>query len=143
MIHDTNEGKTLGEPVATHILIVDDSPLVRQRVGDLLQQHPQWEGCGDAVDGADAVEKAQALRPDLIVLDFMMPAMNGLQAAREIGKLIPGVPILMFSMHVSPQLVSVARDPGCRRAVSKTDVDHVIEGVEALLHNQAYFPQIH
>ncbi len=103
MIHDTNEGKTktLEEPVATHILIVDDSPLVRQRLGDLLQRHPHWEVCGEAVDGADAVEKAQALRPDLIVLDFMMPGMNGLQAARE------------------------------------------IEGVEALLHNQAYFPQIH
>src|SRR5207302_11510693 len=101
------------------------------------------EVCGEAGDGPDAVEKAQALRPDLIVLDFMMPGMNGLQAAREIGKLIPGVPILMFSMHVSPQLVAEARDAGCRGAVSKTDVDHVIEGVEALLHNQAYFPQIH
>ena len=136
-------GKTLEDPLATHILIVDDSPLVRQRLGDLLQQHPYWEVCGEAVDGRDAVEKAQALRPDLIVLDFMMPGMNGLQAAREIGKLIPGVPILMFSMHVSPQLVEEARNAGCRGAVSKTDVDHVIEGVEALLHNQAYFPQIH
>ena len=52
--------------MATHILIVDDSPLVRQRLRDLLQQHPHWEVCGEAVDGADAVEKAQALRPDLI-----------------------------------------------------------------------------
>jgi DNA-binding NarL/FixJ family response regulator len=131
----------LEEPLATHILIVDDSPLVRQRVGDLLQQHPHWEVCGEAVDGADAVEKAQALRPDLIVLDFMMPGMNGLQAAREIGKLIPGVPILMFSMHVSRQFVEEARDAGCRGAVAKSDVGHVIEGVEALLHNEAYFPQ--
>jgi len=127
--------------LATHILIVDDSPLVRQRVGDLLQQHPHWEVCGEAVDGADAVEKAQALRPDLIVLDFMMPGMNGLQAAREIGKLIPGVPILMFSIQVSRQFVEEARDAGCRGAVAKSDVGHVIEGVEALLHNEAYFPQ--
>src|SRR2546422_4396724 len=72
-----------------------------------------------------------------------LPAIHSFRAAREIGKLIPGVPILMFSMHVSPQLVAEARDAGCRGAVSKTDVDHVIEGVEALLHNQAYFPQIH
>lgn len=72
-----------------------------------------------------------------------MPGMNGLQTAREIGKLIPGVPILMFSMHVSPQLVEEARNAGCRGAVAKSDVDHVIEGVEALLHNQAYFPHIH
>jgi DNA-binding NarL/FixJ family response regulator len=131
----------LEEHLATHILIVDDSPLVRQRLGDLLQQHPYWEICGEAVDGPDAVEKAQTLRPDLIVLDFMMPGMNGLQAAREIGKLIPGVPILMFSMHVSRQFVEEARDAGCRGAVAKSDVGHVIEGVEALLHNEAYFPQ--
>src|SRR5438094_7235442 len=143
MIHDTNEGKTLEEPVATHILIVDDSPLVRQRLGDLLQQHPHWEVCGEAVDGADAVEKAQALRPDLIVLDFMMPGMNGLQAAREIGKLIPGAPILMFSMHVSPQLVAEARHAGCRGAVPNTDVDHVIDARQAVLQSEAYFPRIH
>src|SRR5204863_9771162 len=104
---------------------------------------PHWEVRGEAADGVDAVDKAQALRPNLILLDFMMAGMNGLPGAREIGKLIPGVPILMFSMHVSPQLVAEARGAGCRGAVSKTVVDHVIEGVEALLHNQAYFPQIH
>jgi DNA-binding NarL/FixJ family response regulator len=125
----------------TRILIVDDSPLVRQRLGELLEQHPRWVICGEAEDGGDAVAKAQALRPDLIVLDFLMPGMNGLQAAREIGKLIPGVPILMFSMHVSQQLVNEARSAGCRGAVDKSDVDRVIEGVEALLHNEAYFPQ--
>src|SRR5207245_11090074 len=109
MIHDTNEGKTLEEPVATHILIVDDSPLVRQRLGDLLQRHPHWEVCGEAVDGADAVEKAQALRPDMIVLDIMMPGMSRLHAERELGKLIHGVHVLMFAIHVSRQLAAEAR----------------------------------
>ena len=78
------------------ILIVDDSSLVRQRLRDLLQQHPDWRVCGEAVNGRDAVDKAQELNPDVIVLDFLMPGMDGLQAAREIGKVVPSIPILMF-----------------------------------------------
>jgi len=125
--------------MSTRILIVDDSPLVRQRLGALLQQHADWEICGEAVDGQEAVTKAQTLAPDLIVLDFLMPGMNGLQAAREIGKLVPNVPILMFTMHLSRQLIDEARNVGVRGAVAKTDTQHVIEGVEALLRHESFF----
>jgi|SRR5437870_12198202 len=125
--------------MSTRILIVDDSPLVRQRLGALLQQHADWEICGEAVDGREAVTKAQTLAPDLIVLDFLMPGMNGLQAAREIGKLVPNVPILMFTMHLSRQLIDEARNVGVRGAVAKTDTQHVIEGVEALLRHESFF----
>jgi DNA-binding NarL/FixJ family response regulator len=121
------------------ILIVDDSPLVRERLRALLTQHPDWAVCGEAVDGADAVEKARDLEPDLIVLDFLMPNMNGLEAARKIGKLIPGIPILMFSMHLTRQLVEAAREVGVQGAVAKTDTQHVIEGVEALLRHEPFF----
>ena len=125
--------------MTTRILIVDDSPLVRQRLRDMLQQHSQWMVCGEAANGRDALEKAQVTNPDVIVLDFLMPGMDGLQTAREIGKLLPSIPILMFTMHLSRQLVEEARNVGIRGAVAKSDASRIIEGVEALLRNEAYF----
>lgn len=121
------------------ILIVDDSTLVRQRLRDLLQRHPDWDVCGEAASGQDAVERVQELNPDVIVLDFLMPGMDGLQAAREIGKLVPSVPILMFTMHMSRQLMQEARKVGIQGAVAKSDVTRVIEGLEALLRHEQFF----
>jgi len=125
--------------VETRILIVDDSPLVRQRLRDLLQQHPDWRVCGEAANGQDAITQAAELSPDVIVLDFLMPGMNGMQAAREIGKLIPDVPILMFTTYLSRQLVEEARNVGIRGAVAKSDARYVIDGLEALLRNESFF----
>lgn len=125
--------------VNTRILIVDDSPLVRQRLREMLQQHSAWEVCGEAANGLDALEKVQLMNPDLIVLDFLMPGMDGLQTAKEIGKLVPSIPILMFTMHLSRQLVEEARNAGIRGAVAKSDAGKIIEGVEALLRDEAYF----
>lgn len=123
----------------TRILIVDDSPLVRQRLRDLLQQHPGWHVCGEAGNGQDAIARARELAPDIIVLDFLMPGMNGVQAAREIGKLIPDVPILMFTTYLSRQLVEEARNVGIRGAVAKSDARYVIDGLEALLRRESFF----
>jgi len=120
-------------------LIVDDSPLVRQRLRDLLQQHPHWRVCGEAANGQDAIARAAELSPDIIVLDFLMPGMNGMQAAREIGKMIPDVPILMFTTHLSRQLVEEARNVGIRGAVAKSDARYVVDGLEALLRHESYF----
>jgi len=125
--------------VAARILIVDDSPLVRQRLRALLEHHPDWSVCAEAANGKEAVSKVKELAPDLIVLDFMMPVMNGLQAARAISSLVPGVPILMFSMHMSRQLLEEAQSAGARGAVLKTDTRNVVEGVEALLRHESYF----
>ncbi|MGH9513208.1 MAG: response regulator [Terriglobales bacterium] len=125
--------------MSTRILIIDDSPLVRQRLREMLQQHSEWEVCGEASNGRDALEKVQLAQPDLIVLDFLMPGMDGLQTAREIGKLVPSIPILMFTMHLSKQLVEEARNAGIRGAVPKSDAGRIIEGVEALLRNEPYF----
>ena len=123
----------------TRIMIVDDSPLVRQRLRDLLQQHPDWEVCGEAANGQDAITRARDLSPDIIVLDFLMPGMNGMQAAREIGKVIPDVPILMFTTYLSRQLVEEARSVGIRGAVAKSDARYVIDGLEALLRHESFF----
>lgn len=125
--------------VETRILIVDDSGLVRSRLREMLQQHAQWKVCGEAANGREALDKVQTLRPDLIVLDFLMPGMDGLQAARELRKLVPHVPILLFTMHLSRQLIEQARNAGVRGAVSKSDASRLVEGVEAVLRNEPYF----
>jgi DNA-binding NarL/FixJ family response regulator len=128
--------------VETRILIVDDNALVRDRLRDMLQQHPHWKVCGEAANGREALDMVQHLAPDLIVLDFLMPGMDGLQAARELGKMVPEVPILMFSMHLSRQLIDEARNAGVRGAVPKSDVRHLVEGLEALLRNEPYFTPV-
>lgn len=123
----------------TRILIVDDSPLVRKRLRDLLQRHLDWEVCGEFGDDVDVVQKAKELSPDIIVLDLFMPGTDGLQTARRIGRMLPDIPILMFTMHSSRQLLAEAKNAGIRGVVSKSDSAHVVEGLEALLRNETYF----
>ena len=123
----------------TRILIVDDSPPIRQGLRNLLESHSGWEICGEAVNGRDAVQKSQQLTPDLVVIDFVMPEMNGCEAAGEISRLFPRVPILLLTMYLSQPLLELARRVGIRGAVSKTDILQVVSGVEALLRNKDFF----
>jgi len=85
--------------MATRILIADDNEAVRGRLGELLATHDGWEVCGSVGSGREAVEKAVELRPSLIILDLAMPEMDGLSAAKEIGKRLPTVPIVIFTLH--------------------------------------------
>jgi CheY-like chemotaxis protein len=103
----------------TRILVVDDSQVMRGCLRRLLERHPHWKVCGEACDGREAVQKAQQVGPDVIVLDFQMPEMNGLDAARSIQSQSPRVPILMVSAHMSPQLAEEARKVGIRGVCAK------------------------
>lgn len=125
----------------TRILIVDDSAVVREQLRRLLELHRDWEVCGEAVDGRDAVAKTSQLRPDLVLLDFAMPVMNGLQSAQEILRSYPETPVLLFTMFLSSHLVSEARNTGIRGAVAKADaVRDLVPGIEALLRQETFFP---
>jgi DNA-binding NarL/FixJ family response regulator len=126
----------------TRILVVDDSSVVREQIRKLLEMRPDWQVCGEAVDGEEAVAKTAELRPDLIILDFAMPGMNGLQSARKIGKSFPQIPILLFTMFLSSELIEDARNCGIRGAVSKTEVVRDLgPGIEAVLREETYFPE--
>jgi DNA-binding NarL/FixJ family response regulator len=135
-------GDLAGTAKATaRILVADDSPLVRQQLRAVLEMKPDWEVCGEAADGHEAVEKAKLLQPDVVILDFSMPMMNGLQAAKEISRQFPEMPLLLFTIFLSRQLVEEARKQGFRGAVAKSDVSHgLLLAIEALLDNKESFP---
>lgn len=124
------------------ILIADDHEAVRKGVCVILSSRLDIEVCGEAVNGKEAVEKARDLRPDLIILDVTMPVMNGFDAAREIGKILPHIPILILSMHESKQLVEEAKKLGVKGYVTKTQVgETLLRAVDTLLSNQEFYPQ--
>lgn len=104
------------------VLIADDSQDMRQLLCRVFEAEEGFEMCAEAVDGADAVSKARAFRPDLIILDLSMPAMNGLAAARVIHRELPGVPIILYTLYAQAIQQDEASAAGIRRVVPKTEL---------------------
>ena len=127
-----------GEPMSVRILLVDDNAKVRDGLCLLLQSHADWEVCGEAADGIEAIEKYRQLTPDLLVVDVSMPQMNGLETAREILKLSPNILILLYTSYLTAQLIDVAHKAGIRGTVSKDAMHLVVAGLEALLRGEEY-----
>ncbi len=124
----------------TRILIVDDNPAVRRYLRAILEQQQSWKVCGEARTGAEALHQVLESPPDLVLLDYQMPDLNGVDVARQIAEMFPKIPILMVTLHLSSQLADAARQAGVRGACAKQDIGSVIEAVDVLLHNQTYFP---
>jgi DNA-binding NarL/FixJ family response regulator len=122
------------------ILVVDDNPSVRRYLRSVLEQHDGWRVCDEARNGQEAVDRFQQIQPDVVVLDFQMPEMNGLDAARIITQLSPKTPILMVTLYLSKQLSEEAKKAGIRGTCAKTDIGSVVDGVGALLREETYFP---
>ena len=124
------------------ILLVDDNPSVRHYLRAILEQQSSWQVCGEARTGAEALRKVLESPPDLIVLDYQMPDLNGVDIAKQISELFPKIPILMVTIHLSKQLAEAARLAGVRGACAKQDIGSVVEAVEMLLRDQTYFPVV-
>jgi DNA-binding NarL/FixJ family response regulator len=122
------------------ILVVDDNPAVRHYLRALLEQQSAWQVCGEARTGREALERVEKNPPDMILLDFQMPDLNGLEVARQLTRFFPEIPILMITIHLSKQLAEEARRVGIRGACAKSDVSSIVEAVDALLHSGTYFP---
>ena len=123
----------------TRILIADDSAPVRCGLRTLLGLNSDWQVCGEAVDGIDAVEKAHQLAPDIILMDFSMPQMDGVQAAREIAKSGTGIPILLCTRNLSPQIMELARSAGLRGAISKSEISKIPYAIKAFQRGETFF----
>ena len=129
---------TLGEK-QVRILVVDDNPSVRRYLRGILEQDTNWKVCDEARNGEEAIERFRQMHPDLIVLDFQMPEMNGLEAARIINRISPETPILILTLYLSKQLSTEARRAGARGACAKTDISSIVNGVGALLRRETFF----
>ena len=102
------------------ILIADDNALVRKLLRIMLEGQKGWQICAEASNGSEAILKAQESKPDAVILDFAMPLMDGLDAAREITRTLPSVPILLFTLYDSPEMTLAAKEAGVSRVLPKT-----------------------
>jgi DNA-binding NarL/FixJ family response regulator len=125
------------------ILVVDDRPEIRTSVREYVETQPGWEVCGEAADGEQAVEAASTLRPSIVILDVHLPGITGFDAARQILKTSPDIPILIPSIHDDPRYADAARDCGARGFLNKCNADELlVPAISRLLLGEVYFPQL-
>jgi DNA-binding NarL/FixJ family response regulator len=122
------------------ILVADDHEVVRRGLSSLLAAQPDWEVCGEAGTGREAVAKAQQLRPDIVILDIGMPSLSGLEATRQIVKAVPQAKVLILTLHDSDQVVSEVLNAGARGFLLKSDAARdLVAAVDALRRGKTYF----
>lgn len=129
--------------MSIRVLIADDDMAIRRLLRRLIESHDGWSVCGDAQDGQEAVSKVSQLSPDVLVLDLAMPEMNGLQAAREISRRSPELPMLLLTVQqVSRELNAEAAHAGFKGVVSKSTGSEVVKAIEVLLQRQKFFQHV-
>ena len=107
--------------MSKRILVVDDNAPIRGLVRRFVESRPGLEVCGEATDGLEGIQKVRELNPDLIVLDFLMPGMNGLQAAVLLHQIVPNAPIILFTFYKDAISSDLAQAAGVASILSKTD----------------------
>lgn len=124
----------------TRILIADDHDVVRSGVRTILESHAGWEVVGEARDGKDAIDQALAVRPDIVILDYAVPLVNGVEATRQIRSRVPGIEILIFTMHDTDSLIRDVLEAGARGFLLKSDAKQfLISAVESLADHKPFF----
>jgi DNA-binding NarL/FixJ family response regulator len=126
--------------MAARILVADDHEVVRQGVRAILQAHPDWEICGEAIDGREAIRLTKQLQPDVVVMDITMPHLSGLEASQEIAKLQLPSRVLIFTMHESKSLAPSVQRAGAQGYVVKSRAaQDLIDAIDRLLVGGTFF----
>jgi DNA-binding NarL/FixJ family response regulator len=127
------------KPETIRILLADDHTLVRHGIRALLHKERAWKVVGEAVNGAEALEKANKLRPNLVILDIAMPKLDGLEATRQIRSSLPDTKIIVLTMHESEQMVRRVFEAGAHGYVLKSDLGgQLIKGVREVSRGKLY-----
>jgi DNA-binding NarL/FixJ family response regulator len=124
--------------MAPRILIVDDSPLIRRLVRTSIEAQVGWSVCAEAENGREAIQLAEQCHPNLIVMDLSMPVMNGLEAAKVLRKLMPSVPLIMFTFFSTCNLERQALEAGYRKVILKTQrLEELVSSIRSLVAEAA------
>lgn len=124
------------------ILVADDHEVMRMGIRNLLETVPNWNICAEASNGKEAVEKAIECEPDIVIMDITMPIMNGLDAAKAVTRACPEIPVILFSLHLSDEMISNLDREAIRGAVCKGDAARdLVEAVSRVLRGDTFFPQ--
>jgi DNA-binding NarL/FixJ family response regulator len=115
-----------------HILIADDSSAIRKTLRPFLEKEDNWIVVGEAKNGKEAVQKAQMLKPDLVILDFAMPLMNGLQTVLELKRISPSLPLILFTNFASLHLEEIALSSSVNAVVSKSEPGVLVHKIHDL-----------
>jgi DNA-binding NarL/FixJ family response regulator len=122
------------------ILIADDHDIVRSGLRRILESHSNWEVVAEAGDGGDAIRKAVETRPDIAVIDYSLPMVNGIEVTREIRSRSPKTEVLIFTMHDNERLIENLLNAGARGYVLKSDAkQHLVDAIEALAVHKPFF----
>jgi DNA-binding NarL/FixJ family response regulator len=125
--------------VTLRILLADDHDVVRRGLKELLEEQVGWKVCAEAANGRQAVELAIETRPQVAVLDFSMPELNGLEATRRIRQAVPETEVLVFTMHESEELIRETLAAGARGYLLKSDASRqLIPAVESVSRHKPY-----
>jgi two-component system nitrate/nitrite response regulator NarL len=123
------------------VLVADDHEVMRLGIRNLLEVQPGWSVCAEANNGLEAVEKTLQFHPDVIIMDITMPVMNGLEAASQITKKQPQIPVILFSLNLSGDLYRHYKTDGIRGAVAKGDAARdLVLAIETVLAGGTFFP---
>jgi DNA-binding NarL/FixJ family response regulator len=121
------------------IFLVEDNAMIRAHLRQVLEKVKDWAVVGEAEDGLRAIETWGEHSPNVTVMDFVMPEMDGLRAGRSISQQHPESPVLMVTIDPSSQLEKEAKKAGIKGLCQKTDVRSILNAVEALLKGGTYF----
>jgi DNA-binding NarL/FixJ family response regulator len=135
----TSERRPVPKDQRLRILIAEDHPVVRKQVRMVLECYPQFEVIAEAQDGAEAIEYAMRLKPDVVVLNLNMPILNGIDAAREVKARIPDSAIVILSSHADKHFVNLAKQHGACVYISKSNAgDGLAKAVEAAVLGEEF-----
>jgi CheY-like chemotaxis protein len=115
------------------ILVADDNAMIRKSLCRMFEIIEDFDICAEAVNGEEAISLAIQQKPDLIVLDFQMPVMNGIEAAYELKRIMPSVPIILFTNHADAVQFAIGRISPIDLVVPKSDAVHILQHIRSLI----------